>query len=344
MAACGRTIGAIVLLCCATRVGLAQTAADRETARLLMDRADEQIERGEYESALDLYRGAHEIMHVPTTGIEVARAYEKLGKLVEARDAAVEVLRMPHATDEPAPFKAARDAADQLARSLSEQMPSLRLEIHPPEATSLATLSIDGARVPLAAVGLSYALNPSDHRLNLSVPGFHSVEQRITLVRGEHRTLRLDLTPMPTVARLETRTTAPVVPASGLASDQGKTQNASGRTALSWPAWVGIGLSAAGLGVGTVAGIVSLERASAAKSWCQGNACSPNARSDRDAALVSADVSNVGFAVGLVGAAVFATSIWLSHADAPRANRAALRLGVSATPSGGTVRLSGALW
>lgn len=53
-------------------------------------------------------------MHVPTTGIALARAHAVAGNLVEARDAALEVGPMPHESGEPALFDAARKSAKEL--------------------------------------------------------------------------------------------------------------------------------------------------------------------------------------------------------------------------------------
>jgi isocitrate lyase len=79
----------------------AQTDEQRNTARDLMDQGDERVAHQDYAAALTLYRAAHDIMNVPTTGIEVARTLSSLGKLVEARDAALEVLKLPEAPNEP---------------------------------------------------------------------------------------------------------------------------------------------------------------------------------------------------------------------------------------------------
>src|SRR5215216_121208 len=72
--------------CAHSTVAWAESAEDRESARQFLDRGDEQVEKGELEGALASYQAAHELMHVPTTGLEVARLLVKLGKMVEARD------------------------------------------------------------------------------------------------------------------------------------------------------------------------------------------------------------------------------------------------------------------
>lgn len=319
---------------------LAQTAADRETARVLMDDGDEQLEKGAFEAALKLYLGAHEIMHVPTTGIEVARAYARMEKLVEARDAALEVLRMTAVPEEPLPFREARAAADKLARDLAPQIPLLRVEVTPPEAAQRASLSIDGGSVPRAALGFRYSLNPGEHRLRLSADGFQPSELGVVLARGERKSVRIDLEPSPVSSlRSQTARGRPSNLPTEAAANEGGLKSARPL----WPLWLGAGLGGTGLVVGTVAGVVSLDRTKAAKKFCDGNDCTPAAKPDRDAALTAATVSNIGFGVAALGVALSITGWWLSRPSPPgTASTTTLRVGAEA--GGGRLELDGAFW
>ncbi len=319
-------------------IALAETATDRETARLLMDRGDEQLERGDLETALASYRGAHELMHVPTTGIELARCLEKTGRLVEARDAAIEVLRMPAAAEEPHAFKVARAAAQQFASKLVDQIPLLRIEITPPQAAQRGSLSIDGNRVPVAAVGLPYSLNPGQHSILLSAPGFQAFGQNINLDRSERRSLVVELKPLPPEAPPPRKPTPKldVPPLSRLS-------NTETPPSVPWPVWLGIGAGGVGLLVGSVAGAISLDRAKDAKSACAANRCPPEAKSDRDAALAAANVSNLGFVLGAVGASVSIASWWLSRPTQAH-QPTAMTLGLTTSAHGGLLQLGGTLW
>jgi hypothetical protein len=311
----------------------AQNATEREAARLLMDRGDEQVDRGDLSAALTLYQGAHEIMHVPTTGVEVARTLARLGKLVEARDAALQVSNMPMAAAEPKPFQHARAAADELARELSGQIPWLSIEVSPPEVMPISTLRIDGG-VANAVSGSPYPLNPGEHSLVLSAPRYGDTSVSVALARGERRSLRLQLEPLP-AARPQPLAQVPkgrAVPQSPSAGDG---------TGVAWPVWLGVGLSGAGILVGTVAGIVALDRASDARVFCEGNRCPPEAQPDLDAALLAAGVSNVGWALAGVGAALSLTSLWLTSRS--RQAKASPSVAVSVTPHGAALICEGAL-
>jgi len=318
----------LVALSAPSSVAWAQNAQDRESARQLLDRGDEQLEQGDLEGALASYRAAHELMHVPTTGLEVARISAKLGKLVEARDVALEVIRMPAAAREAKPFKVARAAAEDLARELATQIPTLRLELTPEAAADQASLEIDERSVPPAALGLGYALNPGRHRVQIAATGYRQVAQDITLRPGETKTLRVKLVLAPTA-----KVQPPPPPEASPAPPPERSST--------WPQWVGFSLGGAGLVAGTVAGILSLNRTRAAKEHCTGNLCTPEAEHDLNAAMTMANISNAGFGVAVLGASIGLTSYLLSG-NTPQSTGTTLHF--AAGPGVATVRLQGTLW
>ena len=67
------------------------SASDKETARGLMATGRADRSNHDLAGALKAFTGADAIMHVPTTGLEVAKAQIDLGLLVEARDTALRV-------------------------------------------------------------------------------------------------------------------------------------------------------------------------------------------------------------------------------------------------------------
>ena len=69
-------------------------------------------------------------------------------------------------------------------------------------------------------------------------------------------------------------------------------------------AWVAFGVGAAGLVVGSVAGALGFADAGSAKSHCTGNVCTPEAQGPIADAKSVAKVSDIGFVVAGVGAAV----------------------------------------
>ena len=99
----------------ATRAAHAEpTAADKDAARKLIEQGRARDEAKDPKGALEAFKAADEIMHVPSTAIMVANAQVNLGRFVEARDTLAHVIKAPKAPDEPAGFQRARKAAEEL--------------------------------------------------------------------------------------------------------------------------------------------------------------------------------------------------------------------------------------
>ena len=88
------TAGVIALaILSSSGVAVAQSSAQRETARELMTEGTKHSDAGEKAAALKSFEGAHSIMNVPSTGIALARALAAVGRLLDARDMALAVRR-----------------------------------------------------------------------------------------------------------------------------------------------------------------------------------------------------------------------------------------------------------
>src|SRR5262245_601390 len=72
----------------------AQSPGEREKARKLFEDGKSRRDRGDKGGALQSFQAADKIMAVPTTRLAVARALATLGRLVEAREAALSVAQM----------------------------------------------------------------------------------------------------------------------------------------------------------------------------------------------------------------------------------------------------------
>jgi hypothetical protein len=265
---------------------LAQSAVEKETARTLMDRGDAAFDKQQFAEALEAYQSADAIMHVPTTGIAVAKAHAELGHLVEARDAALAVKRLAVAERESSRFAEARAMANELAEALAKRIPSLTIKVEGAKPESVK-LHIDGAPVSSFFV----KLNPGRHEITADAPGFATAKSNVQLGDGASVSVTLTLVPG---AKDE----------SGAPSTPTIANRPAGEKRTSPLVYIGFGVGAAGIAVGSVTGLMSLSRASSAKERCDGNQCPPDAADDIDASKSLGTVSNVSFAVGVVGLGV----------------------------------------
>jgi len=279
----------------------APTDAEKETARSLMDDGDRLRAAHDNAGALQRYQAAHDIMKVPTTGIEVAKTLTALGKLVEARAVAIQVANLPVVPGEPSVMPAARQEATTLAAQLATRIPSATIQVWPKEAQ--ATVFVDSTQIPAAATGLPYKTNPGEHVVQVTAPGYKPAEQRFTLQEGGSTTVSVNLVaggeqqqPAPTE---QTPPPAEQTPPAPPPDASAATPAEQDRTRM----YIAFGIAGAGAVLGTVTGLLSLSKASAAKDHCDGDVCTPEASDDIDSSKSFATFSNIGFGVAIAAGA-----------------------------------------
>jgi hypothetical protein len=255
-----------------------------------MDQGDAAMSKKDYAAALKAYQTADQLMKVPTTGLAVARAQAEGGKLLEARDTALRVTRIPVKDGEPGVFATARSEASALADGLAARIPSLTVTVDGGPVGG-ARVTIDGVELPPSLLGVARKLNPGKHRVIATAPGHAEARAEVNLAERAGESVVLKLEP---AAGAEGP--GPVV-APGPVTDSG---GDDGR-GLSPLVYVGFGVGAAGIAVGSITGLMSLSKASSAKEQCDGNTCPTSAQDDADSSKTLANISNVGFGVGLVG-------------------------------------------
>ena len=240
-----RVAAALLLAACvplAAGAARAQTPEDRESARRLFDDGKSRRDRGDAAGALESFRAADALMHVPTTKLAVARAYLALGTLVEARDAALAVAQIPvAASGEPAPFTDARAAAARLAAEIAERIPSIAITLDgaPPDS-----LSIDGVVVPHEAWGAPRRVNPGKHTV-VAKRGPREVTGQVVVAERDSASITLETSALAGGPAPEPLREAPPPPPPPALRPLGPLF------------WIGAGVGAAGLAVGTVAGAIS---------------------------------------------------------------------------------------
>ncbi len=287
------------------------SAAEKETARALMNEGDRKLSQQDLRAALQSYQGADQIMGVPTTGLEVAKVQIKLGLLVEARDILLRVSRYPKKAGEPPAFTNARQQAEELSNQLTRRIPTLTLQIPGPVRAPETRLevTIDGSPVAPAAVSLPQKLNPGKHHIKATAIGYTTAESDLTLGDGDTREVSLvfrpaspgasSATPGPSAAPSVVPTAPTTAPTSTGAPTA--TEVKARRPAL---VWGGFGLGILGVTVGAVGGLVAVSNASAAKSACDGNRCPESARANIVSAKNWGAVADIAFVVGAVGGGI----------------------------------------
>lgn len=315
-------LGAVALLLWSAAASAAPSAADRETARGLLDEGDRSVARRDFAGALRAYQGADAIMHVPTTAIEVARTEAELGQLIEARETALAILRMPQQPSEPAAFVHARETAMALTAALATRIPSVVVAVSGLPATATRHVSVDGEPVPAEAATLPRKVNPGKHTVVVSAPGYLTVTREVTVAERARAAVEVLLEPGTEPAGLPPGVAAPTAHRS---------------RALSYAMW---GVGGAGIATGTVTGILSITTTSEANRFCNASGvCKPAAQPDINSATRLAWASDIAFGVGLVGAALGTVFYFTGPREQTTPPSTGLRLTAGPTRGGGVVGL-----
>lgn len=285
---------AFALVAFAPTTARAERPEDRETARRSFQEGKERRDRGDVAGALESFLAADALMNVPTTKLAVARAFAALGRLVEARDAALAVARLPVASNEPQAFVDARTAAAQLGGELGERIPSLAITLG---GARPASLEIDGVAIPEPAWSAPRRVNPGKHAIVTRL-GAEETREVVSLEEREQKSVTLTVT-------------RPSTGAPEAAPARSSPSASASPRPLGVLFWGGAGLAALGLGVGTATGALSMSAAGDAEALCQNGRCPPPAHDALDDAHRWASISTAGFVAAGVGALVLATGLIL---------------------------------
>ena len=274
--------GALLAASLAAGSAHAQSAQEKEQARQLFEKGKQERDKGDWSSALRSFKAADAIMQVPTTRLAVARAQVALGQLVEAREAAHSVEKIPVAKKETLPFIDARASAKELAAELDTRVPSLTVKIVNAPAEPV-TVAIDGNKVQESELSAK-RLNPGKHVI-VGTAGAREVKVAIDLAERDATEASLDFTP-------------PKQEPIAAPKDYDQPQNEGKRSPL---VWAGLGIAVVGVGVGSVTGILSMSEKSTADESCRDGKCPPQAHDALDASKTFATVSTIGFIAAGVG-------------------------------------------
>jgi hypothetical protein len=278
-------------LCALAGPAQAQTAAQAQ-AEDLFDQALQAFDAGDYPKACGLFRQSLELDATPVTQLNLARCYEKQGKVASAW----------------AIYKQVRDnvqAAD-LHKIAVDGIAALE-----PRLPRLAVTAGEGTRIQVDGVawiaGVATAIDPGPHTIEVSAPGFVTWTGQAEAVEGKTVTVAAPaLAPAPPGA--DGDAAGPV--------DAPRARSGTLR-------WVGLGTGAAGLvalGVGTWAGLdARSKRNDARAAGCNDDLsrCPPGALPGAQEAYDRANLSTVMFVAG--GALVATGVVLYLIAPAPEA-------------------------
>jgi hypothetical protein len=309
----------------------AQPAPDdpaRVAARKLGYDGIEAYNAGDFALASERLEAAYATLAVPSLGLWSARALDRRGRLVEAaeRYRVVSTLPVPD-TNREVHESALREAAEERARLLP-RIPLVTVDV--PGRPEGAVTTLDGRALDPASLGAGLPVDPGPHRIELTAGG-RSVSRDVVLREGERLRVPLELPPeVPASAPV---TPPPLVPAPPPQRPPPPAP-ASSSGGLRTAGWIGLGLGAAGIVVGTIAGGVAVGQNGELDEVCVDDVCPPSSQEDVATYDTTRVVSTVGFVVGAVGIAAGLVLVLVPTTDAGSSVHARVGPGTAAVAVG----------
>jgi tetratricopeptide (TPR) repeat protein len=279
----------------------AQSSDVSALAEQLFNQARELAKDNRWAEACPKFEASLRFDPVLGTRLNLATCYERIGKLASAWGLYRESIELARKAGDVKRHDYAQAQAQ--AAALESRLPKLTLSA-PAHRPAGFVVARDGTPIAAGALGVALYVDPGEHEVTASAPGFEAFTQTVTLIPDKAETLVIpDLTPVPgadpSASPIERRvaTAEPAVPMSPARK------------------YTAIGLGGAGvaaIGVGLLFGAKASSSFKEAKALCSTSlVCDPDnydqgRQLTRDA-RVSATISTVLVAAG--GAAIVAGAI-----------------------------------
>ena len=299
----------------------AQTASaeDIASARALGTEGVRLADSGDCVSATRKLEAAEKLYHAPTTLERLGECQVNLGQLVAGTESLNRVVREALPPSAPPAFVAAQHRAAQLLATAQPRIGKLRIHVEGAPLDKVA-VTVDGASVPAALFDGDRPTDPGAHEVKGGAPGFKTATATVQLPDGGNSAVSLVLEPDPSAAGASPPAGATTAAIASPSAPGTSTPAGSAPAPNRVPAFVAFGIGGVGIAVGSVFGIMALGTKSSLDNACVNKVCPATSQSDIDALSTRATISNIGFAVGVVGVAVGAVLLVTAHGtEAPPA-------------------------
>lgn len=299
----------------------AQTDDDRAGARVAATEGVKAINEKRWADAADLFTRAESLVHSPVHLLYLARAQEKLGKLVKARENYNRIIRESLKPDAPEAFRQAQTSAQQEVGPLEPRIGAVTVQLAGEKGQ--VTVTNDGEKVPPALIGLPLPVDPGNHTFVAQGTDLKSDPVAVTVAEGGKAavtltvkaapgTLALDAPPVPPGGVKPAGTAPPAGPTTAAATTappgtSPEPSSSSGSNGAKIGGFVALGVGVVGVGLGTVFLLQSKSKKSDADDLCNGpNGACPTSKKDQITSLdndykSAGTLSVVGYTVGGVG-------------------------------------------
>jgi hypothetical protein len=252
----------------------AQTDQERSGARAAATAGAEAFDAGRYQEAVDYFTRAESLVHSPVHLIYMGRAQLKLGEWVKARENFLKISRegAPDGASE-AVTQAVQDAEDELA-ALEPKLPYVTISVQGAPTGTEYKVSLDGEDLPSALLGVATPVDPGDHTLRATAPGYDSGDVSINITEGKRENVLLEVAATgeaPAAAPTESVPADDSMSTGAEASTDPMADTGAAPSGMRLGSYIALGVGAVGLGVGTIFALGAKSDADEADKLCGGN-------------------------------------------------------------------------
>jgi Tetratricopeptide repeat/PEGA domain len=249
---------------------------DPAAAEALFRQGRAAAQKGDWESACPKLRESQRLDPAAGTLLNLADCEEHRGKVATAWQLFRQVVESLPESDERVPL------AKKRAADLEKRLPHLTVNFGgtAPPGTKVARNEVDLAE---ASLGSPLPVDPGTYQIVVTAPGYQTTNNEVVVAEAANVTIDVRVG-----ARLAGDETRPA-------------PRPSNRTA----AWVVGGIGVAGLGVGAVAGILTLDRKGTVDDNCNADKrCNPTGYDAAQSGKTLGMVTTTGIVVGVIGVGV----------------------------------------
>ena len=275
------------------------SAENTAAARTLGIEGVQLADAGKCQEAIEKLTRAEALHHAPTILGRLGECQVNVGSIVEGTENLNMVVREQLAPNAPKVFHDAQERAQKVLASATPKIAHLTIRTTP--AQVVANVTVGGKPVPNALIGAERPTDPGTVEVVATAQGYKPATATVTLAEGGHQDITLLLEQDANAVNAPPIGGAP----NGVANTQAPPEPAASKS--NTPAYIALGIGAAGVVVGSVTGILAFSKA----SDCPDKVCPTQDK--LDSAKSMATVSTVTFGVGIAGVAVGTILLLTGH-------------------------------
>jgi hypothetical protein len=336
-------LGALLALGTVAPVAAEDQAENVAAARSLGIQGVQLADSGKCKEAIEKLERAESLYHAPTILGRLGECQVNVGQIVLGSENLNRVVREQLPANAPKAFKDAQERARKALEAALPRIGHLTVSIQVEPKDTPVSVTVSGAAVPPALLGVERPTDPGTHEVVASADGYLPAKTSVDLTEGGRQSITLTLSPDPNApkppAAAPPTAAAPLVP---VAPPPPAATTRGGNNTL---AFVLLGVGGAGIITGGVTGMLAISKKSDLD--CPEKRCSGKDADELDSAKTLALVSTIGFGAGILSAGIGTVLLLTSsgsteqHASAATENK---RLSLTPYVGVGNAGVTGSFW